>query len=334
MNSKFSIEGYKDSSPDKNNPANLIPGNLITMKGVSRALTLVPIVGGKPQYDRQVVANPGDDDIQFESDVESVLELPYAQYQNPVVGGNIQNPYGAQGVIPPVALAGMNSIPNTGDNFVFNNTNNPNTLSYEPLSINNRPETSFSQHLTNQGEFQGIPTYNNLKVGDFGYDIQNSAKVNDIMRQGEKDMTSEQLDPNKRQQTQANNITKQETHFVGAINPYGGWNLNSATTMLGASIQQGNTLGIIGSAGKILLEGTRNGLAGAAAMKRYQEDKNAYEQNLEEAERKQGMRWFQSGGNVESLKNDIDKYSRLLFNKKILKQDFDPSTNEYIITYE
>lgn len=290
MNSKFSIEGYKDSSPDRNNSANMIPGNLITMKGVSKALTLIPIVGGKPQYDRQIVANPGDDDIQFESDVESVLELPYAQYQNPVVGGNIQNPYGAQGVIP-------------GNNFAFNNTNNPNTLSYEPLSINNRPKTSFSQHLTNQGEFQGTPTYNdNLKVGDFGYDVQNSAKVNDIMKQGEKDMTSGQLDPNLRQQIQANNTTKQGQQgvpFMGAINPYGGWNLSNASTMLGASIQQGNTLGIIGSAGKILLEGTRNAMGGAAAMKRYQEDKNTYEQNLEEAERKQGRRWFKSGGLTE-----------------------------------
>ena len=85
---KYSTTGYKDNSPDKNNTRNIMPGNLITMKGVSKQLTLIPIVGGKPMYDRQRIAKPGDSDIQFESDVESVLELPYAK-----VGTQLQNPY-------------------------------------------------------------------------------------------------------------------------------------------------------------------------------------------------------------------------------------------------
>jgi len=87
-NMKYSTTGYKDNSPDKNEGSLMIPGNLITMKGVSKQLTLIPIVGGKPQYGRKRIAKPGDSDIQFESDVESVLELPYAQ-----VGTQLQNPY-------------------------------------------------------------------------------------------------------------------------------------------------------------------------------------------------------------------------------------------------
>ena len=271
MNSKFSIEGYKDSSPDKNSSSLLIPGNLITMKGVSRALTLVPIVGGKPQYDRQVVANPGDDDIQFESDVESVLELPYAQYQNPVVGGNIQN-YGTPGIDS--SLEGFHYTPQIK------------VPLYEDQN-GNMPLYGTEEYLQP------------LRGGINDVRIENPSISNILQNSGT------DTDSNMRQSNEARLITekrKQETPFVGAINPYGGWNLNSATTMLGASIQQGNTLGIIGSAGKLLLEGTRNGLAGAAAMKRYREDKAAYEQNLEDAERRQGLRWtMQKGGKLGKI---------------------------------
>ena len=73
---KYSTTGYKDNSPDRGNSSNIIPGNLITMKGVSKQLTLVPIVGGKPQYGRKRIAKPGDEDIRFEDDVEGVLEIP------------------------------------------------------------------------------------------------------------------------------------------------------------------------------------------------------------------------------------------------------------------
>ena len=75
----LSITGYKDNSPHSNRSYNIIPGNLITMEGVSKSLTLVPIVNGVPQYNRKKIAKPGDSDIQFENDVESVLEVTYAQ---------------------------------------------------------------------------------------------------------------------------------------------------------------------------------------------------------------------------------------------------------------
>lgn len=49
----LSITGYKDNSPHSNRSYNIIPGNLITMEGVSKSLTLVPIVNGVPQYNRK-----------------------------------------------------------------------------------------------------------------------------------------------------------------------------------------------------------------------------------------------------------------------------------------
>lgn len=333
---KYSELGYKDISPDKNENSLMIPGNRITMKGVSKPLTLVPVVNGKPQYHKKVTANPGDPDIEFDSDVEGVMELPYAQ-----VG--LKNPYNT----PPVdgSLQGINYDPTMAPNYMPDGSV-PNVNFGAPTPYGIPPAQNFGAPVVTDGQRMQMDQQYSNRIADRA----NTMEVSD------KNMTEMGLDPNARQQQQAQNTSSQQSRkpFIGAINPYGSWNLNSATTMLGASIQNGNTLGIIGSAGKILLEGTRNAMGGAAAMKRYTEDKNQYELDLEEAERKQGMRWmgqkggmfFQKGGKlgkiltgnfIEGNEEDFDeiiKYKSVLDNSRILKEDFDSSTNEYIITYE
>lgn len=57
-------------------------------------MTLVPSCKWIPQYNRKKIAKPGDSDIQFENDVEGVLEVPYAQAD----WGKIKSPL----VIPPI----------------------------------------------------------------------------------------------------------------------------------------------------------------------------------------------------------------------------------------
>ena len=55
------------------------------MQGVDKPLTLIPVVNGKPMFDKKVIANPGDDDFDF-GQVDGVLEIPMAQSQYGILG--------------------------------------------------------------------------------------------------------------------------------------------------------------------------------------------------------------------------------------------------------
>ena len=132
--------------------------------------------------------------------------------------------------------------------------------------------------------------------------VPNAAQVNRVNAMNATMETTEApvlTDPNQVQQAEAAMVAEKQSEkkpFIGAINPYGGWNMQNASTALGAFIDAKNPLGIIGSAGKILLEGTRNAMAGAAANKMYREGVNEYETKLEERERRAGISYGQKGG--------------------------------------
>lgn len=66
--------GYRDDSPDKNNPYNIIPSNKISMKGVSIPLIGVPIKGGAPSLEEARLMKPGEEH-NFEG-AEAVIEIP------------------------------------------------------------------------------------------------------------------------------------------------------------------------------------------------------------------------------------------------------------------
>jgi len=69
--------GYRDDSPDKNNPYNIIPSNRISMKGVSIPLIGVPIIGGKPDFSGMQIMTPGEkEEYVFDFYAEAVLEVP------------------------------------------------------------------------------------------------------------------------------------------------------------------------------------------------------------------------------------------------------------------
>ena len=341
MNNYINNTGYLDNTETSNNPLNIIPSNIITMKGVSRPLTLVPIVNGKPLYSKKIIAKPGDPDINFGNDVEGVLELPYAQkgfFTNRGLMEINSNPY---------------LLPQLNNNLNFSDLTKESTKNFYP---------EYNPYTGNKG----TPTVVNGIES-----ISNNNPINTTLSDSE---LKAKIDPNALQKILAegtkSELDQQEQKgnpFIGAMNPYGGWNMNNASVTLGAFAgmkvdpnsknadrqRVGKTLGIIGSAGKILLAGTRNAFSGAGATKVYQE--SLAEQQRKETEKylKSGVQYYQEGGEIPNKEgllstgnfiygnekilesaSKIAYYQKLLQGKNILNKEFDANTNEYIITYE
>ena len=344
---KYSILGYKDISNDKNEDSLIIPSNIITMKGVSRPLTLVPIINGKPLYSKKIIAKPGDPDINFGNDVEGVLELPYAQ----------------NGLFTNKGLMETNSNPYLNMGMGTNFSNIPMPKYFTPPT----PPT-LEEYQKQQSE-----KYNNYdgSIPPSEESINKWNSQQDTFFNGKNKI---ETDPNNLQKMEASlkkyELDQQDQKgnpFIGAINPYGSWNMNNASVALGSFAgmkvdpnsknadrqRVGKTLGIIGSAGKILLEGARNAFSGAGSMKVYQESLAEQQKRLAEQQRKQTMYYAQKGGEIsnkegllstgnfiygnEKILESVPKiayYRKLLQGKNILNAEFDSNTNEYIITYE
>lgn len=338
--------GYTQGTNTESNSYNIIPSNVITMVNVNKPLTLIPIINGKPRYDMRKIANPGDPDIDFGEGVSGVLEIPYAQSQYNTIGGN---PYPNMGTginyglysVPPIdsSLEGYNYTPKQ-----------PNSI--EDLT---KPQSKniYFDYNPETGDM-GSPTKitaPGLQLKDVSMDTiltpERKKEIDANIRQ-----STEALDTKLKQQNNtSNNYGKP---FMGAINPYGGWNMANASVMLGASIEDGNALGIIGSAGKILTEGFRNGFSGAAAMRRFRDSRKEYMDKDAEARRREGEYWagtYQDGGKVSKKSGllltgnflegnedsdsmqEIMKYQGMLSGANIVNVEFDSKTNEYVITY-
>ena len=200
------------------------------MDGVSKTLTLIPIVNGVPQYDRRKIAKPGDPDIQFENDVEGVLELPNAQSG---ANGLLKSPLN----IPPVdsSLEGISTFDNAYPSSYF--TTAPTIL---PPTIADIQEAE--QYKKNQREKMGKA----LELQE-DYNVTQK-KVSDKI-------------------TKDDESKKTNGAFISPINPYGGWNMENTATALGAFAQDKNALGVVGASGRLLLSGARNALSGAGLIK-------------------------------------------------------------------
>ena len=260
----ISITGYKDNSPHSNRSHNIIPGNLITMEGVSKALTLIPIVNGVPQYDRRKIAKPGDPDIQFENDVEGVLELPNAQSG---ANGLLKSPLN----IPPVdsSLEGISTFDNAYPSSYF--TTAPTIL---PPTIQDIQEAE--QYKKNQKD----------KMGE-ALELQEDFNVS-------QKKVSDQI-------TKDDEGKKTNGAFISPINPYGGWNMENTATALGAFAQDKNALGVVGASGKLLLSGARNALSGAGAYKILKEASEEKERDIIEEQNNARRSNLQKGGKVEKM---------------------------------
>ena len=311
--------GYLDNTETSKNSFNIIPSNIITMKGVSRPLTLVPIVNGKPLYSKKIIAKPGDPDINFGNDVEGVLELPYAQI------GMMTNP---------MFLNAFNGILNT-----------PNAPQNHPITFDDLTKKSTKTFYPEYDPYtgnKGTPTVVNGIES-----ISNNNPINTALSDSE---LKAKIDPNALQKILAD-ITKEEQDqkgnpFIGAINPYGGWNMNNASVALGAFAgmkvdpnsknadrqRAGKTLGIIGSSGKILLEGARNAFSGAGSMKVYQE--SLAEQRRKEAENylKSGVQHYKEGGKMSNKEGLLSTGNFIYGNDNHPNPNVEVEKGEYIQT--
>ena len=149
----YSINGYRNNSPDRNRSHNVIPGNIISMANVSQQLRLVPIINGQPDYNRAVVAKPNQEDIQFEQDVEAVLEIPYAQ----------------TGTLNPQVFQGL-----------FNPTENLNTalnysLGLQGNTYNENAMSAFQNPYVNRQSQTNLPSATQNNIPDPGRFIQQQA---------------------------------------------------------------------------------------------------------------------------------------------------------------
>lgn len=294
--------GYTRGTSSEKNGYNIIPSSLITMENVDKPLMLIPIINGKPDHSKRVLAKPGDADIDFGKDVSGVLEIPYAQSAYGFIGNNPLKNFGMGtnynfNPNPPIddSLAGS---PLYGDQFMSNQLPN-----VQPQEVN----FNSSLYNTPSGE-QKTELDANVRQNLQG--LQTQTKIQ-----------------------QAMNDDQNGNPFVGAANPYGGWNMQNASTMLGASIEDGNTLGIIGGAGKILLEGFRNAASGAAAMKKYRNNYNSYMDKMERQERRAGLFSngnFQKGGKITDGKLLTGNY--LMGNEEHPEPNAEVERGEYLQT--
>ena len=253
-----STEGYKRTSPDRNRNFNFIPSGKITMQGVDKPLTLIPVLNGKPMFDKKVTANPGDPDFDF-GEVDGVLELPMAQSQYGTIGSGYQRPW---------------ELYDNG----MQNRNYQSNLNTPPLQADNGfsfdPMQSFNPNV--QKEFNPIEY------------------ASETPMQREQRMIAE---ANKRQAEANPDASKKNQGFMGAINPYGGFNLDNSSVYLGASIANKNPFGIASAGAKVGLGVLRNVFSGIGATKRFNEATlDQQEQLRKEAEEKDLLWNYQKGG--------------------------------------
>lgn len=267
--------GYKDNSPHRNNPYNIIPSSIITMQGVSKPLTLVPIIGGKPDYTKRVSAKPGDPDIDFGPEVEGVLEIPQSQF------GNI--------IEPP------DFTKNLGNDIFRNNYSGIGTgasLGLQPLNTNpNNYITARSIENNDSALRSTMKDHSGIDYKDpFNMDKYN---VNTNISYSDSTATSE----------------NKEGRFYGGFNPYGGYDISTALHSLGAlsrfkpenGLQRGaKAVGMLGLVGKIGFEGARGYMLGRASMNRYNQ-MQAYQQQQLKKDRNNRLTYqHRDGGYIPS----------------------------------
>lgn len=276
-----STEGYKRTSPDRNRNFNFIPSGKITMQGVDKPLTLIPVLNGKPMFDKKVTANPGDPDFDF-GEVDGVLELPMAQSQYGTIGGVYpQNTFGnitdfTRYPNPNVSSGGYERTPRPWELYDngMQNRNYQSNLNAPPLETNFDPMQSFNPNV--QKEFNPIEY------------------ASETPMQREQRMIAE---ANKRQAEANPDASKKNQGFMGAINPYGGFNLDNSSVYLGASIANKNPFGIASAGAKVGLGVLRNVFSGIGATKRFNEATlDQQEQLRKEAEEKDLLWNYQKGG--------------------------------------
>lgn len=276
--------GYRDDSPDRNNNYNYIPSSKISMKGVSKPLTLIPVRGGKLDYNNKVIARPGDPDIDF-GDAEGVFEMPYAQAQYGVIGGFQNQPYnnGMYRMDPLSHEELIRNAPMTSPaNYIPASDRIVNNSQVNWNSIDNITSPEYMSNLNNA-------TTNNLNnnLAKSDDEIIRMLKRGEVTYQQAKEAIGDRWKPE---------YDREDNKFTGAPNPYVSWNMDNSATMLGRSIEDGNWLGGIGAGFKLATGLARNVALGMGAANRFKESKREQEEDLRRQQDDQSHVYAQKGG--------------------------------------
>ncbi len=254
--------GYTRGTETEKNNINIIPSSKITMKDVDKALTLIPVINGKPQYNKKIIAKPGDDDIDFGPEVTSVIEIPMAQSQWGVIG-------------------------DTTDSFDTNNWTKKN-----PYNVPGTSQALFEQTKASGNNFIKTPFSNLTKPqSNIGWE-QTPQTLTKATTMGQ---TGDPTSGTSSQEKPADQYLKR----LSAMNPYGDIDTETAMTMSGIGFglaQHGQTPGqkgwgtVMGIAGlgKGVLGSLRNFSSGFAQSKRYNEEKAEMERKRMEAMQEEG----------------------------------------------
>lgn len=319
----YSTEGYRDNSPDKTNPMNIIPSNIISMKGVSRPITAIPIIKGKPDYSKKQILQPEQDDFIFEG-AEAVLELPFAQSEYGLItNGFLPNFNFGTSVIPQTTQPLDNPLfPNqiigrdTSVDFqnLGQRINNPQDLSnVSPQSRIGRIWAQNTQKIPTNFSFNDITTYSEVDPNNLN--PENTTGQGTITTDWQ-NITNQINQENKKIKEQQNQNTN--NYFTSLFNNVGatrdlsssltragygfGFNVNDydwASPQAKNTARTGNTLATIGAVGNSLLKGAKDFMSGMAAANREQQAVNEYQEMMSENLRNRNNYYLKDGGQIQ-----------------------------------
>lgn len=315
----YSTQGYRTNSPDRNNSYNVIPSNIISMKGVSQPITAIPIINGKPDYSKRQVLQPGQDDFVFEG-AEAVLELPYAQTGLSYMGE----------IEPSEAFSFVNGfLPN----FNFNTSVIPQTTApANPIGNSGAVEAIDFSSL-----YSGLDLPQVQVLGDSFEDHRN------LMLQQAQDEINARKTP-KKEQTGSwwdmfNNIDR--THDLSSSLTRAGYGLGwKADNYDWASPQQkkiartGNTLATVGAIGNTLLKAGKDFFSGMAAANREQQAVNEYHEKMSKRLQDRNTYYatpYQEGGQIQDEKILTGGYTTGIPENAPITPTAEVERNEFIL---
>lgn len=289
---KISIKGYKDNSPDKKEKSLMIPSNTLTMEGVSKPITAIPIINGKPDYTQKVTLKPGD-----------------ADYTHPEASGFIEIPNAEYGI----------EIPTAFSNPLFQ-TNNLGQIIYNGNTFGQGlGDTSLNIPQVNRGLPEGLRTYeayqktmggspNTMSQADYEKMIEKSNPT----YTGE---TDNQLSSEERLQRMLGLMGSSTSPDLQSSLQTLGWSIgfnpsefNHLSPQAKKTMSGANTALGVASAGNALLKGAYEVVSAMGAGKRDSEDRisnyekitNQYKKNSTFFQ-KLGGQIFQEGGQTKIL---------------------------------
>lgn len=280
----LNTDGYLDNSPNRNNPINIIPGSSITTKGVSKPLSVTPVYpnGQGPTQ----IMYPGKD--KNFSGAQYVIEKDNFQK-----GGSVQSgPEYRQYLISMGMVEGPDLERKVAEyeKGLYMTGLKPGT-STAPLDIMS-PTQTVDETFT--------PSDTRMGPADKGF-LYTWKADNSWQRPPVATFRSKPVEEN------LNPYTYKSPEDDQQFNPYGGSDMESAMSTLGASVAEGNVAGIIGGGLKAGLSGYRNfelGRANAKERRRAMDNYNKRQRQGVEASSKNAVT-LKEGGDIKTFLKTI-----------------------------